>query len=61
MADKLYLVEVETSTLRTYKVRHMTEDEIRRRRGEFADQLDAVEKHEQTRVKSLIEIEDDED
>lgn len=56
-----YLVEVETSTLRTYMVRHLTPDEIRRRASEFADQLDAVEEHEQTTVTRLTEISDDAD
>lgn len=57
----MYLVEIETSVLRTYKVRHMTPDEIRRRAEEFEDQMDAIETHSRTRVFNLIDIGDDEE
>ena len=58
MGEKHFLVEVETSTLKTYEVRHMTEAEIKRRVSELEDQLDPVEEHRQVKVKSLIAIED---
>lgn len=59
MDSKHFLVEVETSTLKTYDIRHMTEAEIRKRCGEFGDQLEPVEEHEQVRIKSLIQLNDE--
>lgn len=54
-----YLVEVETSTLKTYEVRHMSQKDIEARFREFDDALDPVEEHEQSRIASVVEMEDD--